>query len=121
MRIMGSQAGLNRHRPGGVSGSRDPSAACREPVLLARGDRATAPAAGVFGFQPLHDEPTMSLEGAKVALEGLQQQVGFGRGPASVPGRFHDLPLPGDTLLRLRDMPLSFGEMPALLVAIHVR
>jgi hypothetical protein len=29
--------------------------------------------------------------------------------------------LTGDTLLRLRDMSLSFGEMPALLVAIHVR
>jgi hypothetical protein len=26
-----------------------------------------------------------------------------------------------DTLLRLRNMPLSFGEMPALLLAIHVR
>lgn len=36
---------------------------CRpaDGILLVRGDRARAPAAGIFGFQPLNDEPTMSL------------------------------------------------------------
>jgi hypothetical protein len=123
MTIICSRADLNRRWPGGVSGSKDPSAACRraDGVLPARGDRAMARVAGGFGFQPLHDELTMLLEGAKVMLEGLQQQFAFGRGAASVLGCFHDLPLPGDTLLRLRDMPVSFGEMPALLVAIHLR
>jgi hypothetical protein len=79
MTIMCSRAGLNRRWPGGVSGSRDPSAACRraDRVLPAWGNPATAPAAGVFGFQPLDDELTMSLQGAKVALEDLQQDLAF--------------------------------------------